>query len=104
MDTCFALQKPDGMLPYHGLAAGDEVSFTYHLHNLIAIYNVFIYDGDVDWLKGKWDAWKLGIQWSLGNVDEEVGLMMVTSDIDWARAGLSGFNIAVSISFNPFLH
>jgi len=97
IDSLFSLQKSDGLLPYAGVGPIEAVSFTYHLYSLIGVYNVFLYDGDLEWLQGKWEAWKLGMEWALSSVDEEIGLMNVTSGADWLRSGMGGFNGEVSI-------
>jgi hypothetical protein len=48
----------------------------------------------VSYLQGKWDQWKLGIEYSLGTIDN-TGLMDVTTSQDWLRFGMGGHNIEV---------
>jgi len=101
IDSLFELQQADGLLPYVSVGPIEAVSFTYHLYSLIGVYNLFLYGGDLDWLMDKWDAWKLGMKWSLGAIVPEVGLMNVTSSADWLRFNMGGFNVEVSRNVFP---
>ncbi|TVY82323.1 hypothetical protein LSUE1_G005223 [Lachnellula suecica] len=96
LESLLRLQMPNGMLPYAGApftTSGIEfISFTYHLHNLIAMAYYYQYSGDLSWLSSHWDQFKLGIEWSLSSVDS-TGLMNVTSSSDWLRSGMGGHNI-----------
>lgn len=89
------------MLPYSGYPLNSQLpfSFTYHIYGLIDVYDYYIWSGDLEWLQGKWDGWKLGMRYILGTVDPSVGLMNVTSSADWLRFFLGGYNIEVA----PFL-
>jgi hypothetical protein len=95
VESLFLLQTPEGILPYVGVPFRDiinQTSFTYHLHNLIGVYNYYWYTGDQAWLQTYWDQFKRGLAWSLSNVDSS-GLMNVTASADWLRAGMAGHNI-----------
>lgn len=95
LESLFLLQTPEGILPYVGVPFNDfiaTVSFTYHLHTLIGAHTYYIYTGDEAWISSYWDQYKLGIQWSLSNIDS-TGLMDVTSSADWLRSGMGGHNI-----------
>lgn len=95
MESLLLLQTAEGLLPYVGIplfAEINETSFTYHLHNLIGMYNYYHYTGDEAWIAEYWDQFKRGVGWSLGNVDDS-GLMNVTAPFDWYRAGMNGHNI-----------
>lgn len=95
MESLLVLQTSEGLLPYVGVPFNviiNATSFTYHLHNLIGMYNYYHYSGDLDWINSYWDQFKLGLSWSLSRVDSS-GLMNVTASADWLRAGMSGHNI-----------
>ncbi|KAF3767680.1 family 78 glycoside hydrolase [Cryphonectria parasitica EP155] len=95
MESLLLLQTAAGLLPYVGVpffSIINAVSFTYHLHNLIGMYNYYHYTGDQAWITQYWDQFKLGVGWSLSNVDD-TGLMDVTSSADWLRSGMGGHNI-----------
>lgn len=95
VESLFLLQTPEGILPYVGVPFVDiinQTSFTYHLHNLIGVYNYYWFTGDQAWLQSYWDQFKRGLAWSLSNVDSS-GLMNVTAGADWLRAGMGGHNI-----------
>ncbi|TVY36183.1 hypothetical protein LSUB1_G007211 [Lachnellula subtilissima] len=88
------LQHSDGMFPYAGFPFNtfNDVSFTYHLHTLVAIAYYFHYTGDLQYVKNAWDHYTRGVAWSLGSIDSS-GLMFVNSDKDWLRGGMNGHNI-----------
>lgn len=95
LESLMLLQTPEGILPYVGVpffTIVNAVSFTYHLHTLIGLHTYYIYTGDEAWLSSYWDQFKLGVQWSLSNIDE-TGLMDVTASADWLRSGMGGHNI-----------
>ena len=93
LNSLFDIQAPDGRLPYSGrpILPG-VVSFTYHLYSLIGVADHYLYTGDLAYLQGLWDKWKLGLSWSLSHIDSS-GLMNVTSSSDWLRSGMGGHNI-----------
>ncbi|POS80562.1 hypothetical protein DHEL01_v201024 [Diaporthe helianthi] len=95
VESLFVLQTPEGILPFVGVpfyAVINQISFTYHLHTLIGVYNYYWYTGDQAWLQTYWEQFKRGLGWSLSNVDSS-GLMNVTAPSDWLRAGMQGHNI-----------
>lgn len=95
LESLLILQTEDGILPYAGVPFVNiinQVSFTYHLHNLVGVYTYYLYSGDEAWLQKYWDQFKRGLAWSLSNIDSS-GLMNVTSSADWLRAGMGGHNI-----------
>ncbi|GJJ14884.1 hypothetical protein Clacol_009153 [Clathrus columnatus] len=95
LDSLFAEQTPAGQLPYAGFpypTPPGSFSFTYHMYSLMDVYNYYLWSGDLEYLKGKWDGWKKGAAWSLGTVDQ-TGLMNVTSSADWLRFYLGGHAI-----------
>lgn len=95
MESLLLLQTADGLLPYVGVpfvSIINAVSFTYHLHNLIGMYNYYHYTGDEVWIAQYWGQFKAGVAWSLSNVDA-TGLMNVTASADWLRSGMGGHNI-----------
>lgn len=95
MESLLLLQTAEGLLPYVGVpfyTIINQVSFTYHLHNLIGMYTYYIYTGDEAWISQYWDQFKRGLAWSLSNVDDS-GLMNVTASADWLRSGMGGHNI-----------
>lgn len=93
MDSLFAVQnKSTGQLPYAGPPFPSIYSPTYHMYNLIDIYDYYLYTQDLPYLQGKWDAWKFGLNFSLGFIDE-TGLFNATNSADWLRFGMGGHNI-----------
>ncbi|PNS15835.1 hypothetical protein CAC42_4287 [Sphaceloma murrayae] len=97
MDSLFAIQNmTTGQLPYAGdpfqLLIGPIYSPTYHMYNLIDIYDYYLYTQDLPYLQSKWEAWKLGLNFSLGFIDE-TGLFNATGEADWLRFGMGGHNI-----------
>lgn len=98
LDSLFQIQEPDGQLHWSGvpfsLTPGFPFSFTYHLYTLNAVYDYYMWTGDVTWVAKHWDGWKRAMSWSLGNIDD-TGLMNVTSSADWLRFGMGQYNIEV---------
>lgn len=46
----------------------------------------------MEYLQGKWDAWKFAMNFSLSFIDDS-GMMNVTSPSDWLRFGMGAHNI-----------
>lgn len=96
LEALLVLQSPAGILPYVGVPffyyMDGVVSYTYHLHTLIGMHNYYIYTGDEAWLARYWDQFKLGLGWSLSQVDG-AGLYNLSSSADWCRAGINGRNM-----------
>ena len=92
LDSLFDLQNKSGQLPYAGRPFPLIFSATYHLYSLIGVADYYLYSGDADYARGKWDQWKLGLNYSLSNIDDS-GMMNVTSPNDWLRFGMGGHNI-----------
>jgi hypothetical protein len=72
--------------------------FWQHLYSLIGVADYYLYSGDMDYLRGKWDQWKFGLEFSLSFVDA-TGMMNVTSPNDWLRFGMGGHNIEANSIF-----
>ncbi|TID26385.1 Bacterial alpha-L-rhamnosidase [Venturia nashicola] len=99
VDSIFALQNTTtGMLPYVALPRslgsrlGNAPSFTYHCYSLIGVYDFYLYNGDLSYLKGKWPQYKLALSFALSFIDSS-GLANITSGADWLRFGMGGHNI-----------
>jgi hypothetical protein len=93
LDSLFEQQnKSNGVLPYAGYPFPRIYSATYHLHNLIGAAEIYLYEGDLEWISSKWEQWKFGMNYSLSTVDG-TGLMNVSSSADWLRFGMGGHNI-----------
>ena len=92
LESVLSLQNAAGMFPYHGNPVDNTVSFTYHLHTLINLYNYYQWSGDLDFITGIWDAWTAGMAWATAQIDDS-GLANVTSSADWLRSGMGGHNI-----------
>ncbi|GLA37017.1 hypothetical protein AnigIFM63309_003516 [Aspergillus niger] len=92
LESLYALQKPDGRLPYAGKPFFDTVSFTYHLHSLVGAASYYQYTGDRAWLTRYWGQYKKGVQWALSSVDS-TGLANITASADWLRFGMGAHNI-----------
>jgi hypothetical protein len=96
-----------GLLPYAGapfnrlgpLLPGGDVSFTYNMHTLIAVYDYYLFTGDLDWIQNRWKAFKAGLEFCLVHIDD-TGLLNVTTTTDWLRVGMGG-HVSVSTSQTP---
>jgi hypothetical protein len=97
LDTIYDHQYGDGSMPYAGPPMGsmNEFSDTYHLHTLIGTFDYYLYSGDTEWLKTRWDAYVNALEVSIAKVDE-FNLLHVSSVADWIRPGLTGHNIEAS--------
>ena len=58
-----------------------------------------MHSGDNDWLKAKWDQYKLGVSYLAGKVDSGVGLLNATGPTDWGRLGGGGFSISPNVLY-----
>lgn len=94
LDAILVYQSSDGMLPYGGYPFPliGIVSFTYHLHALINVFNYYKWSGDEAYLSSVWDSWKAAMSWATDQIDD-TGLANVTSSADWLRFGMGGHNI-----------
>ncbi|KAK5128631.1 hypothetical protein LTR08_003952 [Meristemomyces frigidus] len=93
LDSLYNIQnKTTGQLPYAGKPFFSTYSATYHMYSLIGVADYYLYSNDLSYLQGKWDDWKLGLEFSLGFIDDS-GMMNVTSAADWLRFGMGGHNI-----------
>ena len=89
LESLYALQLSNGMLPYSGTPFNGAVSYTYHLHNLIGLSFLYRFSGDTNWLSSYWDQYTRGIQWAL-EADDSTGLANITAPSDWLRFGMGG--------------
>lgn len=91
LESLYALQQPNGRLPYAGkpFSNMDIVSYTYHLHSLIGTSLLYRFSGDKRWLSHYWGQYGKGLQWALSSVDS-TGLANVTASADWLRFGMGG--------------
>ncbi|PVH70331.1 glycoside hydrolase family 78 protein [Cadophora sp. DSE1049] len=102
IDSLFALQAPDGRLPWAGTPFTSPVrflfSFTYHLYTLLDLYYYYMYTGDLAYLQSYWSRYKSALAWSLATIDS-TGLANVTSSNDWLRSGMGGHNVEANSIF-----
>ncbi|KAH9825515.1 Six-hairpin glycosidase, partial [Teratosphaeria destructans] len=72
----------------------DVYSFTYHLYNLLALNNYYIYSGDLAFLQDNWPRFIYGLNYSLQSIDH-TGLAYVADNAtsDWLRVGMGARNI-----------
>ncbi|KAI4521109.1 glycoside hydrolase family 78 protein [Schizophyllum commune Loenen D] len=106
LDEMFSLQDTTtGGLPYCGplISIGPGESDTYPAWSLVGVYNYWMHSGDTDWLKAKWDPYKLGVSYLAGKVDSEVGLLNATGPTDWGRLGGGGFSISPNVLYYQVL-
>lgn len=55
LDSLFQRQNTsNGIMPYAGYPFPLIYSATYHLHSLIGAAEIYVYDGDIEWIRGKW--------------------------------------------------
>lgn len=95
LNSLLLLQNSSGALPYAGVPfakLGLGFSFTYHLYSLIDIHDYYLYTGNTAYLEKNWQAFKLGLNFSLSFIDS-TGLQHVTTPNDWLRFGMGGHNI-----------
>ena len=73
---------------------GAVYSYTYHMYNLLALNNYYVYSGDVGFLEDNWYRFKFGLNYSLESVDS-TGLAYVAANAtaDWLRVGMGAHNI-----------
>ena len=99
------LQQVNGQLAWAGVPftrpGRFPFSFTYHLYTLIDLYDYYIFTGDLQYLRGYWDQYKLGLSWSLSTIDAS-GMANVTSTNDWLRSGMGGHNVEVCQAASTF--
>ncbi|KAL1682840.1 glycoside hydrolase family 78 protein [Schizophyllum commune] len=106
LDEMFSLQDTTtGGLPYCGplISIGPGESDTYHAWSLVGLHNYWMHSGDTDWLKAKWDQYKLGVSYLAGKVDSGVGLLNATGPTDWGRLGGGGFSISPNVLYYKVL-
>ncbi|ESZ95433.1 glycoside hydrolase family 78 protein [Sclerotinia borealis F-4128] len=96
LDSLLVLQNASGALPYAGVPFSTVVkvwSFTYHLHSLIDIHDYYLFTGDLGYLQEHWGQFKLGMNFSLGFIDESRMAYVPVGNPDWLRVGMGGHNI-----------
>ncbi|OCL01634.1 glycoside hydrolase family 78 protein [Glonium stellatum] len=73
---------------------GQAYSYTYHLYNILALNNYYIYSGDLSVLQDNWSRIKFALAYSLSSVDS-TGLAYVAENAtaDWLRVGMGAHNI-----------
>lgn len=82
----------NGALPYAGPPMNFTGSDTYHLWTLMGTCAYYLYSGDKTWLDSIWSQFKLGIAFSLSELDSN-GLLNVVNTYDWGRGDQGGDNI-----------
>jgi hypothetical protein len=105
LETLYAYQSKDGMLPY----AGPPVDFfdnsdTYHLWALVGTCNLFAHTHNVTWLATYWQGYQRGVNASLFKINATSGLMVVDKTADWQRCCQGGENIAANSLLFFVLH
>ncbi|KAG4027256.1 hypothetical protein MFRU_031g00060 [Monilinia fructicola] len=96
LDSLLVLQNSSGALPYAGIPFTTVLntwSFTYHLHSLIDIHDYYLFTGDLEYLQQHWGQFKLGMNFSLGFIDETKMANLPKDNPDWLRVGMGGHNI-----------
>lgn len=96
LESLLILQNSSGQLPYAGVPFNKLgiFSFTYHLYSLIGLSDYYTFSGDLPYLQANWGKFKLGLNYSLSQIDSSK-LMNVSSSADWLRFGMGGHNIEV---------
>lgn len=92
LEALLSLQNASGALPYAGSPFQETVqaySFTYHMHSLLDIALYHEYTNDLTFLQSAWKNFTLGLNFTLGYVDD-TGLLNVTTSADWLRVGMGG--------------
>ncbi|MCO5997274.1 alpha-L-rhamnosidase-related protein [Actinoallomurus rhizosphaericola] len=95
LTTIFQHQKSTGELPYSGPMMNKYGSDTYHLWTLSASYDYYRYTGDSAWLTSVWDAYRLGVDYSLAKIDAN-GLLSITGTGDSVRILTKGENFTAN--------
>jgi Bacterial alpha-L-rhamnosidase 6 hairpin glycosidase domain len=96
LNTLFAMQDPDGGLPYVGPTVDfGVVSDTYHLWSLDAVIDYYLYSGDQAWLAEYWPQIRRAVLFSLAKIDTQ-GLMSVNLTADWGRQSSGGEEISAN--------
>ncbi|KAF9447500.1 glycoside hydrolase family 78 protein [Macrolepiota fuliginosa MF-IS2] len=95
----FSTQDPvTGSLQYSGPPINAKGSDTYIAWSLIGTHNIWLYTGDLDFVKTVWTNYTRAIAFLEGQVDE-TGLMDVPQAFsnDWGRDGGQGHNSAANV-------
>ncbi|KAL3426868.1 bacterial alpha-l-rhamnosidase domain-containing protein [Phlyctema vagabunda] len=117
LDTLFGVQNEDGHFPWAGppichdsvskIAKKDTwpyVSDSYHLWTILTARNYYHLTGDVEWLKGKWDAIVRALDLASTNFNDTEGLYCCKGALDWGRTSVEGFNLSCNILFHETLN
>jgi hypothetical protein len=95
----FSTQDPvTGSLQYSGPPINAIGSDTYISWSLIGTHNVWLYTGDINFVRTVWANYTKALAFLEGQVDE-TGLMNVPQAFsnDWGRDGGQGHNIAANV-------
>lgn len=101
IETIFYYQNATtGLFPYAGPSTmsflSGSKSDTYHAWALVSIYDYAMYSADEAWLAKYWDQIAFGVEYIIGNINEETGLQDQVNESDWARYNTGGFNSALN--------
>jgi hypothetical protein len=95
----FSTQDPaTGYLQYSGPPINAKGSDTYICWSLIGTHNVWLYTGDLNFVKAVWTNFTRAVAFLESQVDE-IGLMDVPLSFsnDWGRVGGQGHNSAANV-------
>ncbi|KAL9054478.1 MAG: hypothetical protein Q9162_004124 [Coniocarpon cinnabarinum] len=84
--------KTTGAFAESGPPLSQTGSDTYHMWSMIGTYNYVLYTNDTAWLEQNWAGYKAAMDFILGKVLPDLGLLNVTGTRDWARRGQGGTN------------
>ncbi|RDW65092.1 hypothetical protein BP6252_10743 [Coleophoma cylindrospora] len=116
LDTLFGVQSADGHFPWAGppichdsvsdvakLDAWPYISDSYHLWTILVSRHFYHITGDIEWLKGRWDAIVLGLELAITKFKSEEGLYYCAQPLDWGRTSVEGYNLSCNILFHETL-
>ncbi len=92
LTSLFAVERPDGELPWAGPPIDIYGSDTYHIWTLVETSTYYELTGDRSWLSTIWDRYRKALAFIESKVDDR-GLLAVTGAADWACNGQGGENV-----------
>lgn len=106
MESIWALQGADGMLPWAGKPINKlgSASATYHLHGLLAVAAYHDFTGDDKWVRDRWNQILKAVGWATGRIDESGMMDIGDATADWLRGGTTGHAITANALLYHTLH
>jgi hypothetical protein len=95
LTTMFNAQSSAGEIPWSGPPFNLTGSDTYHLWTLLMSSTYYSWTGDRAWVNATWPQFRRAMDFITAKIGGN-GLLAVTRNQDWARAGQGGENISAN--------